>query len=852
MLQQKIYNYFHLNPSLKILFFFDAMNECGEELAAMEWVENYRYVEFDGNWFYTQYRLEKTWENEKVILHFKGMQSPKNTQSMLDFPLLDLLKANMEFQRGDSGAFMQQFRIPGQWSQFVQRHIGALQSNKFFNVLKNYYSSEEFHPDVLLRGFLSVYLGSEKVLGWERIIIKLVSLGSEAEQTKREQFFRKMTAQDPHILDVKNALDATVKEWLGVSIDYNSTKKLQQVVESLKYNAICQSLVLLPSDPYKSYKINESNRLERLNQLFELVSTLPIRESDKFKIAFNELGADIKEEKLVELYGGEADYFYLTEKMAWLILKALMNDKLTTCPEEVLNKLLALEFKVKQMPEVDKLIVFMQQVARFYLLRQQVDMLFVDNPVEYLTKYTTHFYQFDSVYRKANLSYYQLDPSAIPVYESTEKYKKQLDVDYAKFTFTLNNEWMASLKARNYHFAELPCMKQQEFYVRKVENYPNKIAVIVSDALRYEVAVQLLEEMNKYPRAVASLDYQLGMLPSETKYAKPVLLPHRKLTISPQGTLLDEGQQVATIAQRTAHLQRYVEDAVCINMDTYHGNDRNKLRELFKRKVIYVYHDVIDRFSHSDDASKLGQICEDAVTELAKMVKYIHATLQVKQVIITADHGFIFNDQPFEEKDKQSIQEGCDEATTRYYITSSSDEVYGITKIPFSRIIDVEDDRYIALPFSTNRLKGSGGYGFAHGGASLQEMVVPVVTSYYDGDEVKEKVPVMLMSPNLSIVSSRLKFRLIQTEPVSASYTERKIFCGIYENDRLVSTEQTLLLNSSSADLNARVREIELVLNQPTQQKVMKLKIFDPADSMLNTLLEGTVTNNTLIENDFD
>ena len=44
---------------------------------------------------------------------------------------------------------------------------------------------------------------------------------------------------------------------------------------------------------------------------------------------------------------------------------------------------------------------------------------------------------------------------------------------------------------------------------------------------------------------------------------------------------------------------------------------------------------------------------------------------------------------------------------------------------------------------------------------------------------------------------------------------------------------------------------MDLTLNRNVDAKVLQLKVFDAADD-LNPLIKENVTNNTLIENDFD
>ena len=45
--------------------------------------------------------------------------------------------------------------------------------------------------------------------------------------------------------------------------------------------------------------------------------------------------------------------------------------------------------------------------------------------------------------------------------------------------------------------------------------------------------------------------------------------------------------------------------------------------------------------------------------------------------------------------------------------------------------------------------------------------------------------------------------------------------------------------------------QVDLTLNRNVEAKVLQLKIYDAADE-LNPLIKENVTNNTLIENDFD
>lgn len=74
----------------------------------------------------------------------------------------------------------------------------------------------------------------------------------------------------------------------------------------------------------------------------------------------------------------------------------------------------------------------------------------------------------------------------------------------------------------------------------------------------------------------------------------------------------------------------------------------------------------------------------------------------------------------------------------------------------------------VAVPEGTNRFAApSGGYMFTHGGATLQELIIPIITSRLERADNKQPVGVMILDKRLSIQASRLRFKMLQTQAVS-------------------------------------------------------------------------------------
>ena len=238
------------------------------------------------------------------------------------------------------------------------------------------------------------------------------------------------------------------------------------------------------------------------------------------------------------------------------------------------------------------------------------------------------------------------------------------------------------------------------------------------------------------------------------------------------------------------------------------------------------------------------------------MIPKIHASYNVTEVYVTSDHGFLFNDIVFAEKDKHKITEETLERSSRYYLTNSDKEVSGIVKFPLDEVSAMVNggDVFVAVPQGTNRLAApSGGYMFTHGGASMQEIIIPVITSRQERADNKQPVGVMVLDRKLSMQASRLRFKLLQTEAVSMDMKERIVRVALYYNDEPVTPIKDIVLDKTAPSLDNRKIQVDLTLNRNVDAKVLQLKVFDASDEqMLNPIIKENVTNNTLIENDFD
>ena len=223
MVQERIYNYFERNPQLHVLFIFDRMNINYTELEQVVWPDNYVYKVFDGAWFNTKYAIENTWKDKNIVLLFTDGTYPHTEEQMLKFPLLDMLKANMEFKEDDYESFMQQYNLPEKFRLFIKNNVSEMQSTKISTMLTGHLTPETFNEDLACRAFISSYLGEKKLLDWEPIIVRMLILGMQSEEKKRNDFFYRLSKN----LDAKKAVDAKLKRLFDRTYNANSEQKIK-------------------------------------------------------------------------------------------------------------------------------------------------------------------------------------------------------------------------------------------------------------------------------------------------------------------------------------------------------------------------------------------------------------------------------------------------------------------------------------------------------------------------------------------------------------------------------------------------------------------------------------------------
>lgn len=363
------------------------------------------------------------------------------------------------------------------------------------------------------------------------------------------------------------------------------------------------------------------------------------------------------------------------------------------------------------------------------------------------------------------------------------------------------------------------------------ESSERKVYVLVSDAFRYECAEELARVLNTEARKnknallEANLSAMLGVVPSYTALGMASLLPHEefdyKATNPNADVLYADSTSTAGIPNRAAVLNRH--KGTAIKFDDFINLGKEPGRDFVRdHQIIYIYHNVVD--AKGDTQSTEGETfiaVRQAISELRAATSFIFNSLNGSQILITADHGFLFQENAPEILDRSAldVKSGTVLKRKKRYVVNpelASQENAWHGKIKNTARILGEME--FLIPKGANRFHFAGGARFVHGGAMPQEICVPVITvKKLRGRSAESvavtKVGVALLGNLTRIVNNVQRFEFIQTEAVSERTLPRTLQISLRDDKgEIISNEQTVTFDGASNSMDERRKNIQLTL----------------------------------------
>lgn len=490
---------------------------------------------------------------------------------------------------------------------------------------------------------------------------------------------------------------------------------------------------------------------------------------------------------------------------------------------------------------------YIAKMQEFYLAH--IDGFHLVEPAKIWKLYTTDAYEMDSHYRHFHCFFGNTLKAPNTLLE--DALKKCSDVVEG-----LYREWFLKELTLNWTNAiadDLDSLgyvsevnKQRDFYRRYVSpnvSKGNRVFVVISDALRFEVAAELSEVLSHTTKGKAMLEAVQAAFPSITKFGMAALLPGKELSVSDKVEVFIDGNPTVSTTNRVAILSAANPDSVAVTYKDLLQMKQAERRALVQGKeIVFIYHNTIDALGDKPATeTKVFEACNSAISELNAIVKIIVNDLSGINIFITADHGFLYTYKPLEESQKisrQTFNGGVYELGRRYALVSPGTSADYLLPVKTERELGGISMKGYA-PQDTVRIKvQGGGENYVHGGISLQEMVVPVIV--YKGMRSGYKRYVEVQNPGLSLISesrkvSNLIFSLdfLQKQPVGEKVQASSYTLHFTDDVGIpVSDTQTVIADRTSSNASERVFRVRFTLKQMQfiRSKIYHLIIANDTD----------------------
>ncbi|NRB80247.1 MAG: BREX-1 system phosphatase PglZ type A [Saccharospirillaceae bacterium] len=511
---------------------------------------------------------------------------------------------------------------------------------------------------------------------------------------------------------------------------------------------------------------------------------------------------------------------------------------------------------------------------QFYTLKTKyIDGFNFSSAKELYQAYESELFQFDSAYRTFCHNANEVAQTGADILKLTGLVDEIESLYVNWYLHDLANAWDKLVtQDKLLDTWKMPAIgNQYDFYQREVrsilnEGPKNKVFVIISDALRYEVAHEINDKINDAKRLNSEIKSQLGVVPSYTQLGMGSLLPHDKMTAHIGSTI--EYKADGNSVHGHENRQKILAKHNCLGFkydEVLNWSKQEGRKNIESARVVYIYHNKIDAIG--DDGALENQAfkaCADAINEIKLLIEKVMNNFNVSRVLVTADHGFLYKSSNVEEKDKTTLKvkpSGAVVSKKRYVIGENlpTADYYWQGKIaPTANLAPSDCSPEFILPKGTNRFHFSGGAKFIHGGIMPQEICVPIVrvrllkTDKQKIKLAKQKVGVVPLGGAIRLVSLTDKIQLLQTDAIGDKYKERELEIWIEDPDgNAVSSKQKVIFNSTSDKVDDRKRDIIISLMGTGFDRAKSYKLHLNDVEQKDIYDSHSVTIDLAIEDDF-
>ena len=814
----------------RVIFWYDEKKEFIEQFNELN-IEEVENIHVQGNEFEVKHIINKQPPKGKYLLYFTGIK-PSNEENWL----LDMELAHHVFRTDQEAIFLQEIGLGYHLKELVAEHIEFYKSKERRVKLKELLGERDEHEDI--RG-------------------KMLAVLFNTDYVNLSTFIH---AHSTAFIDGNESYDKELDR-------YNLTKYYWgKIKHQFNYQSETPSVYDFLLEVFNTnFTLGDKTELTKESRLLISLWKDTVQYRESFGKVSDKIALDIDVETKLNSASLDDiindDLFRLTDRKIIHDLvnlvseEAISNDKVVQAIKKRENK-----FWYSESEFFYKCLEYGTETIR--LIRKHASSKY-SNFHEGVEHYSSVLFEVDQAYRKFVWSYRKSKQNKI-LANLVDKIEKVYSNDWL---LTYGNNWQTVVDNLD-TWPATERTSQQQFFEQHVEQFTankKRLFVIISDALRYECGAELSKRLQSENRYESSIEYMVSSLPSYTQLGMASLLPHKELSFQDKSdSIKADGMPSSGIQGRSKILAANsgVRATAVKAEDFMKMNSSKEGREFVKQyDLIYIYHNRIDKTG--DDKTSEERVFEAVEAELdflMDMMKKI-ANMNGNHMMITSDHGFIYQHSELEESDfSKSNHKGETWKENRRFVIGNGLTNDTVTKAFKARELNIAADADILIPKSINRLRVKGaGSRFVHGGASLQEIVIPLVKVTKKRQDTTSAVDIDIIKSTDKITTNILAVSFIQSNLVTDQVLPRTLRAGIYAEDGEILSD-LFKYNFDIEEGSERQREVkhrfQLMAKASGKYKNQRVKL------VLKEPVEGTTkwkgykdyfyTLNISFTNDFD
>jgi hypothetical protein len=274
-------------------------------------------------------------------------------------------------------------------------------------------------------------------------------------------------------------------------------------------------------------------------------------------------------------------------------------------------------------------------------------------------------------------------------------------------------------------------LHQTQIWSEVAANKPKPVAYLLVDAMRFEMGAELAERMPS--TSEVSVRAAVAALPSITPVGMAALMPGASASFSvvEHGNGLAgkvDGVSLSDLPARKRFASARVPNLVDLTLDEVLSLPKGRLaKKLDGAEVIVVRSQEIDHAGEAGFAIQARQIMDTVVDNVARAVRRL-ASLGVAHAVVTADHGHLFFAADRDESMRIDAPGGkTTDLHRRCWAGRGGSTPAAATRVTGAQL-GYDTDLDFIFPTGSALFRAGGDLAYCHGGTSLQELVVPVVS----------------------------------------------------------------------------------------------------------------------------